>query len=908
MYSKYRFLKHLFLYLDNHLLNFEVIKKIINHYMKRFLLFLSISMFYTFTVKGQCTVAIEQSGPNCYMMCAGWANAIPDNGVPPYSYHWSNQVNMQSLTELCSGTYSVTVTDSLGCIAINSITILDAPMLYLTVDSVHNASCFGLADGEAWIHAVGGIPPYTYDWNNGNDSTYISGLMAVEYYPIVTDSIGCTYGGFVNITSPPQIVFNEMLTPPYCFNNTGFIQPYVSGGTPFSLFPYQYQWSTFTNPNFATTENIYSLGPDLYTLSVTDSLGCTNVEVFKLNTSDGPNPTVSWLNVSCNGLNNGMVTNVTHTVPTNAYYWSTGATTLLPYPQNLAPGNYWYKETTPAGCNGFDYFTVTEPNPITNIPFQLDLNCFGDSTGYISLDIQGGSPSQTYPYYDFLWSTGDTTNFVDQVPSGTYSVTVTDIQGCTYTNSYNIISPSIFLIDSIHLTNITCNGFNDGSVGIFASGGVPPYYFSIDSIYWNHYDTITSLLPNVTYHIVAKDSNYCYTYSSYFSFIEPPLIDITYNQIDPTCIGNNGSIDITPTGGVIPFSITWDTPGMTSFTETGLSQGLYDATVTDANGCVNQLFFVMNQTSSPAVLSGSISYSGGALPPNEAKIFLFTPSTTGAVEMDTIAATTNSTSIWQFSGLLPGNYYVKANLLNPLSFPNVLNSYYDNTFEWLNATPIVLSCDDTTNITLNMASITPQTTGNGTISGTVIMIGGTKAAGEPVPGAEILIEQEPNDVPVQCVFTDSTGLYVFHNLVPDTGYHIIVQIPGFPQINTYQNITVIANDTLPNLNFLVDTIVGIYKDTASFVSQISINGVGLEVYPNPFVTNINVKLSLTKSANVSYELYDELGHTIIKSKPVFMLEGKNEFNIVPNNNTGICYLMIKAGETILVKKLISNKK
>lgn len=877
--------------------------------MKRFLLFISISMFYTITVKGQCTVTIEQSGPTCYMMCTGWANAIPNNGIPPYSYHWSNQVNMQSLNELCSGIYSVTVTDAIGCTATNSITIVDAPMLYLVTDSVHNASCFGLADGEAWVHAEGGVPPYTYDWNNGHDSTYISGLMAVEHYPVVTDSIGCVYSGFVNVTSPPAIIFNEMLAPPYCFNNSGFIQPYVSGGTPFSLFPYQYHWSTLTNPNFANTESIYSLGPDLYTLTVTDSIGCTNVEVFKLNTSDGPNPTVSWLNVSCNGLNNGMVTNVTHTVPTNAYLWSTGATTLLPYPQNLVPGNYWYKETTPAGCVGYDYFTVTEPTIITNVPYQLNLNCFGDTTGYISLSIQGGSPGQIYPYYDFLWNTGDTTDFVDLVPSGTYSVTVTDIMGCTYTDSYNITSPSIFLVDSILLTNITCNGFNDGAVGIFASGGVPPYYFSIDSIYWNNYDTITSLLPNVTYHVVAKDKNYCYAYSSYFSFIEPPLIDIINTQIDPTCIGNNGSINITPTGGVIPFSITWDTPGMTTFTETGLSQGLYDATVTDANGCVNQLFFVMNQTSSPAVLSGSNSYSGGALPPNEAKIYLFAPSTSGAVTMDTIAETTNSASLWQFNGLLPGTYYVKANLLNPLSFPNVLNSFYDNSFEWQNATPITLACDDTINITLNMVSIAPQTTGNGSLSGTVFMIGGAKAAGEPVPGAEILIEQEPNDVPVQCVFTDTTGLYTFTNLIPDTGYHLIVQIPGFPIFSTYSNITVIANDTLPNFNFLVDTLVGIYKDSASYISQTSINGVNFEVYPNPFTTNINVKLNLSKPSNVSIELFNELGQLITKTNKTYMLEGEHAFNIMPNKSVSAnCFLLIRANETVIVKKLISIKK
>ena len=102
---------------------------------------------------------------------------------------------------------------------------------------------------------------------------------------------------------------------------------------------------------------------------------------------------------------------------------------------------------------------------------------------------------------------------------------------------------------------------------------------------------------------------------------------------------------------------------------------------------------------------------------------------------------------------------------------------------------------------------------------------------------------------------------------------------------------------------------GIYRDTASYVSQISVNGIKLEVYPNPFTTNLNITLNLTKSSTVSIELFDELGHLITKTDKNFMFEGVHNINITPNNIlSGNCYLLIRANETVLVKKLVSIKK
>ncbi len=880
--------------------------------MKRFFLFLTIIVFCNTLAEAQCSLTIDQNGPLCYGICAGWAS-VNANGVPPYTYQWSNLSNLPQLSEVCPGTYSVTVTDSTGCVATGSVTIAEWPMLTFAVDSFKNATCFGYNNGEAWTTASGGVPPYTYNWPNGQNSPHVTGLVANSYYPQVTDSVGCVSSTMLYINSPSEIIISETVNQPLCFTTSGSIQLSVYGGTPAGgASPvYSYLWN-----NSATTDYLAGLASGLYYVTVTDSIGCFGIKHIVLNTSDGPVPTVAWSDVTCYGQNNGIVTSVSNNTPVASCYWSTGSTSFNPpYPQNLAPGDYWLSVTTPAGCNGFNYFTVIEPTQITDVPSQYNNLCYGDSSGSVYTNVSGGNPDQVYPYYSFIWNNGSIDPFADLKPNGAYSVTVTDLNGCTLTETFNITSPPQLVIDSFPVTNVSCNALNDGYVGVFASGGVPPYYYSIDSIYWDSYDTINWLQPGINYHVIVKDQNYCKTATPYFSVTEPLPLNIYSSWLDPTCVGDDGYASIDSiNGGTFPYSVVWDAPPYTGTSSiSNLVQGIYYATITDAHACEDILSFDLFQTGQLPVLTGTNVYSGGtALPPNEAEIYLFTPSNTGASVMDTIAVTTNSASVWEFPGLLPGVYYVKTVLTNPASYPNLLDSYYDNTFQWLNAAPIVLTCNDSTNIVLNMYEMSPDTTGNGTISGTVIMLTGTKsteATGEPVPGAEILIEQEPNDIPVQSAHTDSSGKYTFTGLVAGSGYKLLVDIPGFSMLSTYLNITVTANDTLPNLNFLVDSTSGggIYIDTASYISVIPNEGVTVEVFPNPFSSILNVKLQLIRANNVSVELFDVMGRKVQTLDAGELLPGEHEFTMKPNPVVkGSCYLVIHAGNTLLMKKLITS--
>lgn len=866
-------------------------------------LILTFSTFALFTVSsyGQCDLTITGTNATCDYMCNGSAVANA-TGTPPFTYYWNNGVVSQTNDNLCTGTYSCMITDALGCSS-NSIqvTITAPPAITFLPDTVNDETCFGACNGNATIYPTGGTPPYTYDWGNGQTTQNATNLCVNSYNVYVADSNGCSYYHGVNIFGPQQIVNSPSLYPPTCSYPYGNISLSTTGGVVGA--GYYYAWNNGNNSSFAD-----SLNSGIYYVTTTDAVGCSITDSYILNTSDGPNPTITWTDITCFGANNGKVDTVINNTPVASVQWSTGSNVLYPFPQNLLPGNYSLTVTTPIGCNGFAQFNIIEPSQLIDNPAVFNENCFGDSIGNIYLNPSGGTPGQTFPY-TFAWGTiTNNTSMAYNLHAGIYPVTITDANGCTLFENISVTEPPQ-LSGNVTPVDISCYGFNDGMAIMNITGGTAPYYFSLDSLpnNWFSYDTLFSLIAG-TYNLYIKDEHYCFLPHAIFSIVEPAPLNVTYTQTDPTCTDNDGIIHLTTTGGVSPYSFTWSSGAVDSLL-VNLPQGSYDVTVTDSHGCVNQQYLFLNPSSFPAKLWGDISYSGGNVLPNDAEVFLFGVSS-GMTQIDTISSMINSTSNWEFINLMPGTYYLKTNILNPGLYPNVLNTYYDSTFVWSLANAIPLACNDTVYLNFKMFEATNSNLGNGSLSGTISMYTAGKAVGEPVPGAEILVEQEPNDVPINFVKSDTTGKYAVTNLGIGIGYHLLVDIPGLPLMSTYQNITITATDTVhDNLNFIVDTITGtgIYADSLNSVSIINSN-YKINVSPNPFTSSINVSINLDKPEIVGIDLFDALGRKIQSVKNNEMLPGENNIKIPVTRINGSCYLMIKTSDTIFVKKLISNQK
>lgn len=875
---------------------------------KNLFAFLVIALF-AISSYGQCGLTITGTDATCSYNCNGSATANA-TGTPPFNFYWDNGAISQTNDNLCAGTtYSCMITDAVGCSS-NSIqvTISSPPAITFLPDTIHDETCYGACNGDATIYPIGGTPPYTYDWGNGQTTQQATSLCAnVDgYYVNVNDSNSCAYSHSVYVNGPTQIVNTPNIMPTYCSTPTGYISLSTSGGVTGA--GYNYLWS-----NGGNMYQIFSLPSGIYSVTVSDGVGCSVVDTYIVNPTDGVHiDSLVPKNVTCFGMNNGGLGNIGFSggmLPLT-FQWTGQTPRSIPTLDPVGPGNYYLTITDNNSCNTYGTITVIEPPLLIDNPGITHNYCFGDSIGNVYLMPSGGTPGGTFPY-TFTWGTLplNNTSMAYNLHAGTYPVTITDANGCTLSENI-VVSEPPQLIANVTPVDISCYGFGDGMVIMNMTGGTAPYYFSLDSLpnNWSSYDTIFSLTAG-TYNVYIKDEHYCFLPHVTFLIVEPSLLNVSGSQTDPTCADNDGIIHLTTTGGVYPYIFNWSNSAFDSVL-VNLPQGNYNVTVTDAHGCVNEQYYYLNPSSEPAKLWGKVSYSGGIVQPNDAEVLLFGNST-GMSQIDTISTTINSASTWEFSNLLPGTYYLKANILNSSSYPNVISTYYDSTFTWSLANALSLNCNDTVYINFKMFESTFSNPGNGSLSGTISMYTAGKAAGEPVPGAEILVEQDPNDVPIKSVPSDTTGKYIVTGLGIGTGYHLLVDIPGLPLLSTYQNLAFTVTDTVHNnLNFLVDTITGtgIYASNQNYVSILN-SGVNVNVYPNPFTSNINITIKLDKPEMVSIDLFDALGRKIQSIENKEMQLGENNINIIPTAKySGICYLMIKTGKNVFVKKLISNQK
>jgi len=215
----------------------------------------------------------------------GSINLTAAGGTSPYTYLWTGGATTEDRAGLVAGTYTVTVTDSKSCKATATSTITQ-PAAALSVSGiVTGISCFGGSNGSINITPTGGTPAYTYLWSNGATTEDVSGLAVGAYSILVTDANGCFVNASYSITQPPVLNATVVKVDPDCINTppsyNGSITVTPSGGTPV----YTYLWN---DANTSATRT--GLGPGIYTVTITDSKGCTKVITITLtgqNTTPG---------------------------------------------------------------------------------------------------------------------------------------------------------------------------------------------------------------------------------------------------------------------------------------------------------------------------------------------------------------------------------------------------------------------------------------------------------------------------------------------------------------------------------------------------------------------------------------------------------------------------------------------
>ncbi|MFN8397350.1 MAG: PKD domain-containing protein [Bacteroidia bacterium] len=312
------------------------------------------------------------------------------------TFLWSNGATTQTTTPATAGNYYVTVTTPAGCSLVDTVTVNlnPNPNLNLGPDTTF---CLG---GLAVLNAGNGLTGTTYQWSTGATTQVIVVNNPGAYAVTVTSPFGCTSSDTIGL----QIVLAPVVSlgPDRTLCGPGNV---LDAGNPGA----SYVWS-----NGATTQTVPVTTTGNYSVTVTNAVGCSSQDNVNITVSPVLIVEAGSDTMLCNGQN--MVLNAGH--PGSGYNWSTGANT-----QSItvaAAGTYLVTVTAPNGCQGVDTVNITFSNLSVNLGPNTNI-CQG---GYGTINA-GNSGS------NFLWSTGETTQWITVTQPGTYSVTVTDQFGCT---------------------------------------------------------------------------------------------------------------------------------------------------------------------------------------------------------------------------------------------------------------------------------------------------------------------------------------------------------------------------------------------------------------------------------------------------------------------------------------------
>ena len=382
---------------------------------------------------------------SCFQGNDGAIEVTISGGTNPYTYNWSttdgsgivpNSKNQNSLT---AGTYILEVVDENNCVTTETFLLAEPKGLNIATASKQDVLCFGAATGAIEINVTGGTPievspgtfDYRYNWSGpggfSSASKNITNLIAGTYSVAVTDYLGCTTTTDIIINESPEIIITYSKTDVTCYGETnGAIDVTVVGGKE----PYQISWSSLSN-GFTLS----NLSADTYIATITDGNNCVKQVSI---TIEQPiffiDPVVKP--ISCNGENDGAIDlNLTGGIAPIKVIWDDDASAGVQR-NNLAPGTYKVRITDSDAyqCPIEQTFIFTNPPAIAVSSTVIDaIDCAIENSGSIDITVSGGTKPFTY-----AWSNGETSEDLENISQGDYSVIIKDANGCSVTREFSI--------------------------------------------------------------------------------------------------------------------------------------------------------------------------------------------------------------------------------------------------------------------------------------------------------------------------------------------------------------------------------------------------------------------------------------------------------------------------------------
>ena len=511
--------------------------------------------------------------------------SIQLTGVGLYSTTWSTQQSGNIISNLAPGLYVFTVLDTSGCSYTDSVflnnpsqisTGLPSSMFLCGEDTlvdvgVFNSVLWNTGDSTSSI-LVDTTSLYTVQVSNANNCSLVDSVFVyvINGYPSLSSVTLCQgdsislyaegNGDYVNYWWPTNVVSDSIK-----------ISPQQS-----------------TSYQLIVNQNNHSC---YHTIEV---------EVV-----DMPIATFSATNVSCYGGNDGVsqVTVTNGTFP-YSYLWSNGST------QNIVNGltsGYTYVEVLDSNnCYVFDSVLIQQPQEISLSETISSPSCHAFSDASISVVVSGGTP-----LFNYTWSNGESTVFVDSLSAGLYWLQITDANNCDYIDTFLLSEPNELVLteDFSEHQDVLCYGYSTGEVSLLASGGTSSYNFSFDNLNFQSSASFNSLTAGMHWFYV-QDANNCQD-SLQLTIIQSALplsVQLLMNSYqDVSCYsGNDGQFEVVGSGGVVPYQYIFNQDTLMTALIDSLSVGSYLISVLDANNCISDTVI---QITEPLDLQASYSYT-----------------------------------------------------------------------------------------------------------------------------------------------------------------------------------------------------------------------------------------------------------------------------------------------------------
>ncbi|PWD98176.1 T9SS type A sorting domain-containing protein [Marinilabilia rubra] len=465
--------------------------------------------------------SLEPTHITCTNSQSGAIQTTVSGGVSPYSFEWSNGANTQNLSNLEAGLYSLTVTDAADSSIVLS-TEITAPASITPRAAITPAAC-GQNTGAIDLTVSGGSGEYNFQWDNGSTEEDLENLGTGMYTVVISDSAGCTREATFYVSEESPISISETHNKLKCYeDSTGTIEIEATGGTE----PYSFKWSSGD-----TTQNLSGLNAGLYTVIVTDSLGCTKTKNINLS-KELFYASIATTDAGCSGKGGSASITLRNGTEPYSIEWSTGDSTLTV--EDLEAGYYTVRIIDVNGCEIYQAVNINQSEAPKISVSSSWTGCSPDDSIRVDLSANGGAAPHEWIVNG---ENSSSTFYLDDAAN--LEVTVIDATGCTSTQNTEITPKTGGPEVQINLTDASCNN-PLGSASLSINGESP------FSVHWNGEsgELSTDSLTAGTYTVQVTDADGCETSKSFtVSNIEKPTAEIISPDMMPDCSSSDNILE-----------------------------------------------------------------------------------------------------------------------------------------------------------------------------------------------------------------------------------------------------------------------------------------------------------------------------------------------------------------------------